>query len=48
MKAIPGFDVNSVNYEMLGPLFDNDFGMMFSFKIQDCLDLGYNLEIWKI
>ena len=48
LKAIPGFNVNSVSYEMLGPVFDNDFGLLFSFKIQDCLDLGYNLEIWKI
>ena len=48
LKAIPGFNINSVSYEMLGPVFDNDFGMMFSFKIQDCLDLRYNLEIWKI
>ena len=36
MKAIPGFSINSVSYEMLGPVFDNDYGMMYSFKLQDC------------
>ena len=41
-KAIPGFNINSVCYEMLGPVFDNDFGVMFSFKLQDCLDLMFD------
>ena len=47
LKAIPGFNINSVSYEMLGPLFDNDFGVMFSFKMKDCLDLEYGPEKWK-
>lgn len=47
VKAIPGFNVNSVNFETLGPVFDNDFGVLFSFKIQDCLDLEYNPEKWR-
>ena len=47
LKAIPGFNINSVSYEILGPVFDNDFGVMFSFKLQDCLDLEYNPSIWK-
>jgi len=46
LKSIPGFNVNSVTYEMLGPVFDNDYGMMFSFKLQDCLDLEYDSEKW--
>ena len=46
MKAIPGFNINSVSYEMLGPVFDNDFGVMFSFKLLDCLDLEYDTEKW--
>ncbi|MDP1621729.1 MAG: hypothetical protein Q8M08_05240 [Bacteroidales bacterium] len=41
LKAIPGFNINSVSYEILGPVFDNDYGVMFSFRIQDCLDLEY-------
>jgi hypothetical protein len=47
LKAIPGFNINSVSYEMLGPVFDNDFGVMFSFKHQDCLDLEYNPSQWE-
>jgi len=37
LKAIPGFKINSVSYEMLGPVFDNDFGMMFPFKLHSPL-----------
>ena len=47
LKAIPGFYINSVSYEMLGPVFDNDFGLMFTFKLIDCLCLEYNSMIWK-
>ena len=46
MKAIPGFNINSVSYEMLGPVFDNDFGVLFSFKILDILDLEYCPTTW--
>jgi len=46
VKAIPGFNINSVSYEMLEPVFDNDFGVMFSFKLEDCLDLEYDPEKW--
>ena len=46
LKAIPGFNINSVSYEMLGPVFDNDYGVMFSFKLQDCLDLNYDSRKW--
>ena len=37
LKAIPGFNINSVSYEMLGPVFDNDYGFVFSFKILDSI-----------
>jgi len=47
LKSIPGFYTNSVSYEMMGPVFDNDFGVMFSFKMQDCPDLEYSPEKWK-
>jgi len=39
LKAIPGFNINSVSYEMLGPVFDNDYGVMFSFKLLDFLNI---------
>ena len=48
MKAIPGFNINSVSYEMLGPVFDNDYGVMFSFKLQDCIDLVYDSSKWVV
>jgi len=47
VKAIPGFNINSVSYEMLGPVFDNDFGVMFSFKLEDCLDLEFYSQQWE-
>jgi hypothetical protein len=47
LKAIPVFNVNFVSYEMLGPVFDNDFGVMYSFKLQDCLNLEFNLINWE-
>ena len=46
LKAIPGFNINSVSYEMLGPVFDNDFGVIYSFKLVDCLDLEFDDEKW--
>jgi len=46
-KAIPGFDVNNVTYEMLGPVFDNGYGVLYSLKILDIIDLGINPSKWK-
>lgn len=47
LKAFQGFNINSVSYEMLGPVFDNDYGMMYSFNLQDCLDLGFDPSGWE-
>jgi len=47
LKAIPGFNINSVGYETLGPVFDNDYGVIFSFKLQNCLDLEYDPSKWE-
>ena len=46
LKSIPGFYINSVSYEMLGPVFDNDYGLMYSFKLIDDLDLEYDSSKW--
>ena len=46
LKAIPGFNVNTITYEMLGPVFDNDYGLLYNFRLQDCLDLRNNLDKW--
>ena len=47
LKAIPGFSVNSVIYEMVGPVFDNDFGLIISFKLYDYLNLRYDPLSWN-
>jgi hypothetical protein len=39
-KAIPGFDLNSVTFEVCGPVFDNDFGLLFSFQLQTLADFS--------
>lgn len=46
-KALPGFDVNSVKYKMHGPVFDNDFGVLFEFQMQDVVDLEYQPEMFE-
>ena len=46
-KAIPKFNINSVSYEMLGPLFDNDFGLCFSFHFSNQIDLSTNPLVWN-
>ncbi len=48
LKAIPGFHINSVSYEMLGPVFDNDFGVMYSFKLLDCVGLEFDSTKWNM
>ena len=40
------FKINSLSYEMLGQVFDNDYGVICSFKLLDCLDLEYDSEKW--
>jgi len=45
-KAIPGFDINSISFEVMGPVFDNDFGVLYSFKLEELLDLEYKEEMW--
>ena len=48
VKAIPGFNINTVTYEILGPVFDNDFGIMFSVKLLEILPLEYDSSVWKV
>lgn len=45
-KSIPGFNINSVSYEMLGPVFDNDYGLIYSFKLIQALDLEFDSSKW--
>ena len=46
VKAIPGLNINSVSYEMLGPVFDNDFGVMFSYKFLGICGLEFISSKW--
>ena len=33
VKAIPGFNLNTVNYQMVDGIFDNCLGFLFSYKL---------------
>jgi len=46
LKAIPGFNINSVSYEMLGPVFDNDYGVIITFHYLNSLNLEFDPSIW--
>jgi len=46
LKSIPGFNINKVTYEMLGPVFDNDYGIFFLFSLQELVDLEYSPFVW--
>jgi len=46
LKAIPGFNINSVGYEMLGTVFDNDFVVIYSFKLLDLVNLEFYPAQW--
>jgi len=42
-----GFDIDSIKYEMVDSIFDNDFGFLFTFDmINQILDLKYDLKYW--
>ena len=45
-KAITGFDINTVSFEVIGPVFDNDFGILYSYKIINVIDFEYNPTEW--
>lgn len=46
-KAIPGFNIKTVTYEMLGPVFDNDYGIIFSFKLIDMKSFTFTPLVWS-
>ena len=41
-KAIPGFDINSVTYDVIGPVFDNCYGVVYYFKLLEDTYLEYD------
>ena len=46
LKAIPDFNPDSVRWEMIGPVFENHFGVIFRFPVSYPVDLEYDSEIW--
>jgi hypothetical protein len=47
-KAFPGFDFTTVKYEMMGPVFDNWWGINFTFNLLKALDLEYDPGKWDL
>ncbi len=47
IKAIQGFNVNSVAYQMVDGIFDNCFGFMFTYALVSPIDLSCDLNKWK-
>jgi hypothetical protein len=45
-KAIPGFDINTVTFEVIGPVFDSDSGVLYSFKVLNCIGFEHDPVIW--
>jgi hypothetical protein len=46
LKAIPDFDSDQVRWEMIGPVFENHFGIMFRFPVNLLADLEHNPSLW--
>ncbi len=46
-KAILGFHISSVSYQMVDGIFDNCFGFLFSYRFFNKLDLSYNTLQWS-
>jgi len=47
-KALPDFDPDSVRWEMIGPVFENHFGIIFRFPVTFILDLNFDHTKWNI
>ena len=45
-KAIIGFKIDSVSYQMIDGIFDNCFGFLFSFQFISSVDLSFNPLQW--
>jgi len=46
VKAIPGFNINTVQYLMVDQVFENGFGFLFTFSILSTIDLQYDSTKW--
>ncbi|MDX9907045.1 MAG: hypothetical protein RBS55_10705 [Bacteroidales bacterium] len=45
-KAIPDFNPDSVRWEMIGPVFENHFGIIFRFPVNLIAEMEYDSEKW--
>jgi hypothetical protein len=45
-KAIKGFSLNSVSYQMMDSIFDNCFGFLFTYRSYTPVDMSYNPNLW--
>ena len=45
-KAIPDFNPDSVRWEMIGPVFENHFGIIFRFPVTLIPDFAYDPLKW--
>lgn len=46
-KAVPGFDINTVSYEVMGPIIDNDYGLIFTYILSIPVSLVNDDMIWS-
>jgi len=46
-KAILGFHLNSVSYQMVDGIFDNCFGFLFTFRVTSSADMTYDTAKWQ-
>ena len=46
-KAIHGFHLNSVSYQMVDGIFDNCFGFLFTFRVTSSADMTYDTAKWQ-
>lgn len=46
-KAVPDFNPDLVKWEMIGPVFENHFGIMFKFPITMLADYEFNPSNWN-
>ena len=46
-SPLVGIDIDSIKYEMMDAIFDNDFGFLFTFDISNqIMDLTFNPTFW--
>ena len=46
-KAILGFNLNSVSYEMIDGIFDNCFGFIFTYRFSSAANISYDPNKWR-